>query len=505
MGRNSRGVTAVLAAVVVVAALVSCGGKPAKEAASPPASPAASGAAVEYAATLRGQVKADAMMAHLTKLQEIADAHDGNRALGTAGYDASVDYVANTLRDKGFDVQTPEFEVRLPFAEDPQLTVGGASVEAKPLQFTIGTPTQGVTGPLVVARVEDSPGCTASDYDGLPVQGALVLVDRGTCQFSQKQAVAAERGALALIVANNEDGDEMGGTLGETANAKIPVVSITKASGDKLRGEPGEATLKLDAGVRVERTRNVIAQTKTGSTADVVMVGAHLDSVPEGPGINDNGSGVAALLETALQMGPTPSVQNAVRFGFWGAEERGLKGSNNYVESLNVDQLKDIALYLNFDMVGSPNPGYFTYDGDQSVPPSPRDPNPRVPEGSAGIERNLVAYLKDAGKTAQDTGFDGRSDYDGFTLAGVPAGGLFSGAEEKMTREQAELWGGKADEPFDPNYHKKTDTLDHIDRNALGINGAGVAYVVGIYAQDQRGRNGVPIRDDRTRHTLANS
>ena len=194
------------------------------------------------------------------------------------------------------------------------------------------------------------------------------------------------------------------------------------------------------------------------------MVGAHLDSVPEGPGINDNGSGVAAVLETALQLGPSPPVQNAVRFGFWGAEELGLLGSNNYVESLDVDQLKDIALYLNFDMLGSPNPGYFTYDGDQSAPPDPREANPRVPEGSAGIERTFVAYLKDAGKTAQDTSFDGRSDYDGFTKAGVPAGGLFSGAEEKMTREQAELWDGKADEPFDPNYHKKTDTLDHIDR-----------------------------------------
>ena len=164
-----------------------------------------------------------------------------------------------------------------------------------------------------------------------------MLVDRGTCQFTQKQAAAAERGAVALIVANNEDGDEMGGTLGEDSNPKIPVISITKASGERLRAAPGGATLKLNAGVRVEKTRNVIAQTKTGSTADVVMVGAHLDSVPEGPGINDNGSGVAAVLETALQLGPSPAVQNAVRFGFWGAEERGLKGSNNYVESLTVD------------------------------------------------------------------------------------------------------------------------------------------------------------------------
>jgi Zn-dependent M28 family amino/carboxypeptidase len=489
--------------VAMTAALGGCSDK-AKQAA-PPSPPVASGAAAQFAEALHKQVTTDAMMGHLTKLQDIANAHDGNRAMGTAGYDASVDYIVKALRDKGFDVQMPEFDVRVPFADDPALTVGGATIAAKPLEYTIGTPPDGVSGPLVAARVDDSPGCTASDYDGLPVQGAVVLVDRGSCQFSQKQSVAAERGAVALVVANNEDSAEVGGTLGANATPKIPVVSVTKASGERLRAAPGPVTLKLNAGVHTGRTRNVIAQTKTGSTSDVVMVGAHLDSVPAGPGINDNGSGVAAVLETALQLGPTPAVANAVRFGFFGAEELGLLGSNNYVESLNVDQLKDIALYMNFDMLGSPNPGYFTYDGDQSAPPNPRQATPHVPEGSAGIERTFVAYLKAAGETAQDTSFEGRSDYDGFTKAGIPAGGLFSGAEDKMTPDEAKLWHGDADEPFDPNYHKKTDTLDKIDRTSLGIQGSGVAYAVGIYAQDQRGRNGVPIRDDRTRHVLNES
>jgi Zn-dependent M28 family amino/carboxypeptidase len=130
---------------------------------------------------------------------------------------------------------------------------------------------------------------------------------------------------------------------------------------------------------------------------------------------------------------------------------------------------------------------------------------PVVPEGSAGIERTLVAYLKLAGKTAQDTEFDGRSDYDGFTLAGIPAGGLFSGAEGKKSDEQAKMWGGSADQPFDPNYHQSTDTLEHIDRTALGINGGGVAYAVGLYAQDLSGHNGIPAIEDRTRHVLAKS
>ena len=117
----------------------------------------------------------------------------------------------------------------------------------------------------------------------------------------------------------------------------------------------------------------------------------------------------------------------------------------------------------------------------------------------------LADYLKGAGKTPQDTDFDGRSDYDGFTQAGIPSGGLFAGAEEKKSPEQAQLWGGDADEPFDPNYHKSTDTFEHIDRTALEIQGRGVAYAVGLYAQDESGRNGVPVRDDRTRHAVSDS
>lgn len=488
---------AMLSAIAAIAILVGGCGRGAST--SQPAHEKPAG--VQFAEGLRGRVNTDAMMRHLSKLQEIANANNGTRAVGTPGYDASVDYVASTLRGKGFDVQTPEFTARVFHADPGSVTVDDKTVEAHAVQFSLPTPTDGVSGPLVAAPADDSPGCTASDYDGLPVEGGVVLVDRGTCPFSQKEDAVVQRGAVALIVADNVDEKEMGGTLGEHTDVKIPVVSVTKADGAALRAQPGPTTVKLNANTQTFQARNVIAQTKTGSTADVVMAGAHLDSVPEGPGINDNGSGVAAVLETALQLGNSPNVHNAVRFAFWGAEELGLIGSRKYVESLDVEGLKDIALYLNFDMLASPNPGYFTYDGDQSLPEDQRG-NPVVPEGSAGIERSLVAYLKSAGKTPQDTSFDGRSDYDGFTRAGIASGGLFSGAENKKSKEQAKLWGGTAGEPFDPNYHKKTDTLDQINRTPLGILGGGVAYAVGLYAQDLSGRNGVPVRDDRTRHVV---
>lgn len=499
MQRTSRSLVAMLALTALVAG---CG----TDTAAPP-TPQADVDAAGYAEEISQRLQTDAMMAHLTRLQEIADQHDGNRALGTAGYQASVDYVVNALRDKGFDVQTPEFEVRIPFAEEPTVEVAGARVAALPMSFTVGTPADGVRGPLVAAPVDDTPGCADADYAGLPVQGAVVLVDRGSCPFSDKQAIAAKRGAVALLVADNVERpvEEFGGTLGSGTDVKIPVLGITKGAGARLRAAPGEASIRLEAGVNVERSQNIIAQTSTGATDNVVMIGAHLDSVPEGPGINDNGSGVAAVLETALQMGSAPEVRNAVRFGFWGAEEVGLVGSDRYVSSLDIEALKDIALYLNFDMIGSPNPGYFTYDGNQSAPPAADGSVPRVPEGSAGIERMLVAYLDAAGKPAQDTGFNGRSDYDAFTKAGIPSGGTFSGAEENMTAEQAQLWGGQADQPFDPNYHKATDTLDRIDETAMEILGRGVAYAAALYSQDVGGRNGVPVREDRTRHVLSGS
>ncbi|HEY7051525.1 MAG TPA: M28 family metallopeptidase [Mycobacterium sp.] len=462
-------------------------------------------AAADYAQSLAKKVTADGMYADLQQLQQIADANGGTRAVDTPGYEASVDYVVKTLRDKGFDVQTPEFEFRH-FIPGPQsLTVNGVNIGAQTLEYSPGTGPEGLTAPLVVTPADHTPGCAASDFDGMPIKGAVALVDRGSCQFAVKESVAAQRGAVALIIADNVDEDKIKGTLGATADIKIPVLGVTKSDGAKLRQNPGPVHVQVDAKVSMVKARNVIAQTKTGSTQNVVMAGAHLDSVKDGPGINDNGSGVAAVLDTAVQMGSSPPIYNAVRFAFWGAEELGLVGSQKYIEALDEDALKDIALYLNFDMLASPNPGYFTYDGDQSTPPAADESAPRVPEGSAGIERALVAYLAGAGKPAEDTSFNGRSDYDGFTKAGIPSGGLFSGAEEKKSAEQAQRWGGQADEPFDPNYHKATDTLQNIDRAALAINGSGVAYAVGLYAQDIGGRNGVPVRQDRTRHVLKES
>ena len=303
---------------VAVAALVAAGGCGRDQGERAPANKAA-----DYAADLQSKVSVDATMAHLEKLQEIADANGGTRVAGSKGYDASVDYVAELLRDKGFDVETPEFTMGVFTVDKEQLSVNGKPVEAHVIDFSGASPAQGATGRLVAAPVDEDPGCTASDYDGLDVAGAVVLVDRGTCYLSEKAVAATERGAVAVVIANDVEEKTFSGSMDESDEISIPVMSVTKADGAKLRSETGTATVIADAKVEQVKTRNVIAQTKTGATDNVVMVGAHLDSVRQGPGINDNGTGVATVLETALQMGPSPDVANAVRFGLLGRRGAG--------------------------------------------------------------------------------------------------------------------------------------------------------------------------------------
>lgn len=441
---------------------------------------------------LADAVRAEALVAHLDELDGIAAEHDGNRALGTSGYDASVEYVAGSLRDAGFAVDTPEFETTMFHIDGEELTVDGETTGVNALGLSPSTGSEGLTARVARIEPDDTPGCEAADYDGVDVAGAVVVVDRGVCTFAVKEQVAADRGAAALLVVNIEDGPLEGAGLGAESEPRIPVGGIAGTDRDKV-ARSSTVTLRLLTRTETTRTRNVIAQTSTGSSDNVVVVGAHLDSVPEGPGINDNATGVAAVLETALRLGDDPNITNAVRFAFWGAEEVGLVGSARYLESLSDEERLDIALYLNFDMLGSPNPGYLVFDGDDSdaVGAGPG------PEGSAGIERTFARFFDEKGIIADGTDFDGRSDYGPFVALGIPAGGVFSGGDEPKTEEQAAKWGGTAGEAFDPNYHTPEDTADNIDRAAFATNAASAAYGTGVYAMSVEGPDGVPTGEQR--------
>jgi Zn-dependent M28 family amino/carboxypeptidase len=453
---------------------------------------------------LAGKVTADRMLAHLRALQDIANANGGNRAAGTPGYDASVDYVAKALRSSGFDVMTPQFD-RLSTVSPgkPTLTIGGRSYPVDQASLLVRTRPGGLTGTPI--RPSRPAGCTAGDYPSVVPPGSIAVVDDSRCSVVDKQNSALAKGAAGLIVVSQPTGAGAPPTLfgpGYYNQLTVPVAVVGAYGGAALAAATtGTAPVRLvlDAENVKITSRNVLAQTKTGSPHDVVMVGAHLDGPRNGPGINDNGSGVAAVLETALQLGPLPAVNNAVRFVFWGADQDGPNGAMDYVFGLDPERLNDIALYLDFVMLGSANAGFFTDDGDQSGPPGTGISAADVPEGSAGVERTLGSYLYQAGKRPADMPLSTRTDYHPFMVAGVPVGGMTGGASQMKTTVQARLWGGQAGVWFDPNYQSARDTVGNVNREALGVMGSGVAYAVGCYAESIGGVNGVPPHDKRHR------
>ena len=480
--------------LVAVALLSGCAAEPDVAAPEP---------AIGFADALSDGVTGPGMDVHLQKLQEIADAHGGNRADGSPGYAASVDYVVKALQDKGFEVQTPEFErLKTLNSGKPPVTVGGRTFQVDQASLLLPTPPGGITGPVL--EPNRTPGCSAADYPAEAARGGVAVVDDTGCSVVTKQKAATAKGAAALVVisAGGRNGSPPGlFEPGYFEALALPVAVIGNDGGAALRRANGPAKVVLDGKTVRLRSRNILAQTKTGNAREVVMVGAHLDSVQAGPGINDNGSGVAAVLETALQMGAEAPVTNAVRFAFWGAEEDRLAGSIDYVFGLTRDQLNDIALYLNLDMIGSPNAGFFTYDGDQSGVAG-ADVDEDVPIGSAGLERTLAGYLNLAGKRSADTPLLANTDVSAFLTAGVPVGGVTTGGPQDKTNVQARLWGGKAGEPFDPNYHGPRDTAKAVNRDALALMGSAVAFAVGTYAESIEGDNGVPTRDKRHRPAM---
>ena len=471
---------------IAVTALASCSST---ESASTP----------DVARDVAGKVTADGMNAHLRKLQEIADANKGSRAEGTPGFDATVDYVVKVLKDTGFDVQTPDFD-RLDRTEggNPTLTVAGRGYHADQASLLVGTPPGGLNA--ITLRPQKAPGCSAADYGTVAVKGAIAVVDDTGCSVGVKQNAAVAKGAVGLLVVSGPGSTGPAGlfTPGYYQQLTIPVGVIDRDADAALRRTNAPVKLVLDSKPVTVKTRNVVAQTKAGDTKNIVLAGARLDSSPHSPGINDNGSGVAALLETASALGAQPKIANAVRFVFWASEP---EGTTKYLGGLARDQLDDIALYLGADAVGSPNAGYFTYDGDQSGQPNPDIPPQSVPAGSAGIERTLAGYLNLGGVRPADMPLSRTADYGPFLAAGVPIGGLTTGTSQRKTEVQARLWGGQAGVAFDPNYHTPRDNIDNVDGKALSVMGQAFAFALSTYALGVDGVNGVPPREQRHRNT----
>lgn len=482
---------AVLTAGVVTASpAVAKGGSPQ----SGPTAPQGQATKLTKAVTVNGILK------HLRQFQSIANKNDGNRASGLAGHEASVDYVARELQKSGYDVTKQAFE--FPFFQElspTTLTVDGAEIETSIFTYS---GSGSVTGPIVPTNDVQVPpgdepnsstsGCEASDFEAAPAEPAIALVQRGTCDFAVKVDNAVAAGYDAVIVMNEGQAgrtDLIAGTLGTPKD--VPVTGVTFDQGAALfaaDAPTGSLTTEVEADPN-RVTWNVIADLpkkelkKIKNRDQVVVVGAHLDSVTEGPGINDNGTGSAGILEIAKQLKSTKltgKLQRPVRFAFWGAEELGLLGSEHYVANLSQDELSTIYANLNFDMIGSPNYARFVYDGDGSD-------GDAGPAGSDAIEKIFTGYFDSKKLAHEPTAFDGRSDYGPFIEVGIPAGGLFSGAEGVKTPEQVALYGGTAGVAYDKCYHQACDNMTNLNTNALNELGDAAAFSVATLGLSKAG------------------
>jgi len=439
---------------------------------------------------------------HQAALQQIADDTGGTRVSSSPGFEASRDYVVERLEAAGYDAHIQEFT--FPFDGDASPPVL-AQISPNPATYIDGVDydtmqysgSGDVTAPLVAVGLvvpssvpsSNTSGCEAADFAGFPA-GAIALMQRGTCGFNVKVVNAQAAGARAAIIFNEgtigvpDRNNLLNGTLGAPGTASIPAIGTTFALGDNLRNGVLNGTtnrtmrVRTDILVDTRTTWNVWAETAGGDPDRVVVVGAHLDSVTRGPGINDNGSGSATVLEIAEQFAAQDrEARNKLRFMWYGAEEFGLLGSEHYVENLTDDEIDQIMAMVNFDMVGSPNYVRFIYDGDNSS--FPVGPGAAEgPPGSAYIEDLFIDYFDSQGLASDPTPFSGRSDYGPFILEGIPAGGLFTGAEGTKTADQAAIYGGTVGTAYDPCYHLACDTYANNNDTGLDQMSDAAAHVV---------------------------
>ncbi|KAH7126641.1 aminopeptidase-like protein Y [Dendryphion nanum] len=416
---------------------------------------------------LQDLITTKGLMDNLVKLDEIAKANGGNRAFGLPGYAASVDYIlSRTQKSSNFITYTQDFPALFSRVDSISFSATNKTYYVIGLTYSPSTSKEGITAPIVPG-VFGAEGCTNAAYQNIDVKGKIVLVQRGSCPdgttLAGRMKPAAAAGAVAVILFNDIATQVTAGTLSNpNPEQYVPTGFINKADGEALLarlqgGEAIEASFQQTQTIETRITQNVFTETKDGDPTNIIMLGAHLDSVQAGAGINDDGSGSTLILEvkTALEKF---RVKNKVRFAWWGAEENGLVGSKYYAQNLNATAANNILTYLNFDMVSR---GYFgVFDGDGSTF------NLTGPKGSDAIEKLFLEDFAKKGINTTAARFTGGSDYQSFMNIGKPVGGLHTGTGVDQ----------------DPCYHQACDTIDNPNPTTLTINAKAAAHVLSILA-----------------------
>ena len=452
---------------------------------------------------LREGVTAQGITQHLQALQDIATANGNTRASGTPGFAASRDYVAGRLEAAGLDVSLQQFDFDFyrqtgpasfsRTSDDPD-TVFAEGEDFNVLDYSGNGTATGAVQAVDVNFADPSTitsGCEDTDFDGF-AEGNVALLQRGTCTFGEKVTNAQEAGAVAAIVLNQGNGgpdrtDLFAGTLG--APATIPAISVSFPFGQEL-STAGTTVSDYDAdrvgdASDVERHRRRRAEEREQGGQD--------RRGRRAPGLRRRGPGHQ---RQRLGHRHDPRDRRGVVRAQGAGEPRALRvlgrrgvgplGSEHYVASLSEAELAKIGLNLNFDMLASPNFVRFVYDGDGSA--TPEDPDDAGPEGSADIEQTFLSYFGSQGLATDPTPFDGRSDYGPFIAVGIPAGGLFSGAEGIKTAAQAATYGGVAGAAYDGCYHQACDTIANINSTGLDQLADGAAHATAVYAYAKSGK-----------------
>ena len=406
-----------------------------------------------------GAITESGLRARLDELAAVSTAPNGFRSLGSRGYDEAADRVEANLRAAGWQVTDDGFTAAA--FSDPggsTLTVGGKTFAAGDLAPLIFAPAGDVTGPVhaigwdPASGVPNALGCKTEDYAGVS-PGAIVLVAPAPCR-RREAILAAQSAGVAAFVAGYPAaaaGAVLRPTLIEPSGLEIPAAGATRPVGDALAeaaSAGGTAQLVTRSVTQPTETRSIIAELPGTEPGPVVMLGAHLDSVVDGPGINDNGSGVAALLEIARALGGR-QYPATIRLAFWSAEETGLHGSTHYVKGLSDADRGRIVAYLNADMLASPNGYPGVYDG-LGMPP-----------GSSAVSGVLMAAAARAGVIPTPVS-SGASDEIAFAQAGIPVGGVEAGASNLVGEEVAIAAGSTPGLPADACYHQACDDAGNV-------------------------------------------
>ncbi|KAI0160961.1 Zn-dependent exopeptidase [Hypoxylon sp. FL1284] len=438
---------------------------------------------------LQASIEIESLLDRAKDLYKIAQRSESEyghptRVIGSEGHAGTLEYIYSTLESLGdyYTLSEQPFPAVMGKVYESRLVIGHEVPESASA-MSLTPPTshkEPVYGNLVLVSNE---GCDASDYPA-SVAGSVALVLRGTCSFGAKSEQAGKAGAVAAVVYNTDSG-ELSGTLGTPSPDHVATFGLSgKEAGPIVKklqaGDAVDAIAYIDAEVKQIQTTNIIAQTAGGDPDNCVMLGGHSDSVAEGPGINDDGSGSLTLLEVATRLTGF-RVANCVRFAWWAGEEEGLLGSDYYVAALPEAENLKIRLFMDYDMMGSPNFAYQVYNATDDANPA----------GSQQLRDLYREWYAAQGLNYTHIPFDGRSDYDAFIRNGIPGGGIATGAEGVKTDEEEAMFGGKAGQWYDFCYHQLCDDLGNVNTTAWLVNTKLVAHSVATYA---RSLDGFPER-----------